>query len=169
MGRLEYWHRVIDEIDTVVWRPYRECKEWEDDVVELPYTFKSRYLIGRMTYVLERQLVDRVGRQFDRIQRMPRGSGMYAQTVRDQAHFRPLLSYDQAVMQLVEMIPLPWDMWAEIDDAGMDSEYTAYCDEHPSPRLTDPGEQIDGDGRGDEDDDGDGRGRGRQRRWGVIG
>lgn len=46
IGRLEHWRRVIDEIDTVVWRPYQECEVWEDDAVELPYTFKSRYLIG---------------------------------------------------------------------------------------------------------------------------
>lgn len=46
IGRLEYWHRVIDEIDSVVWRSYRECEEWEDDAVELPYVFRRRYLIG---------------------------------------------------------------------------------------------------------------------------
>ncbi|GLJ23507.1 hypothetical protein SUGI_0445390 [Cryptomeria japonica] len=87
--------------------PYLGCEQCEDDAVELPYTFQSRYLIGWMPYVLERQLVDRVGQQFGRIQRMPWGSGMYAQTVKDQAQFGPLLSYDQAVTQLVEMMPLP--------------------------------------------------------------
>lgn len=76
IGRLDYWHRVIDDLDNVVWRSYQECEEWEDDVVELPYVFRSRYLIGWMPYVLERQLVDRVGRQFGGIQWMPWGSGM---------------------------------------------------------------------------------------------
>ncbi|GLJ50602.1 hypothetical protein SUGI_1078020 [Cryptomeria japonica] len=85
IGRLEHWRQVIDDIDVIIWRPYLGCEEWEDDAVELPYTFRSRYLIGRMPYVLERQLVDRVCKQFGRIQRMPRGSGMYARIVRDQA------------------------------------------------------------------------------------
>lgn len=79
---------------------------------------------------------------------MPQGFGMYARIVRDQAHFGPLLSYDQAVMQLVEMVPMPWDMWPEIEDAGMDVEYTTHLAEHPFPRLTNPREQIDGDGGG---------------------
>ncbi|GLJ24294.1 hypothetical protein SUGI_0463500 [Cryptomeria japonica] len=46
--------RVLDEVDIVIWRPYRECEQWEDDAVDLPYTFRSRYPIGRMPYVLER-------------------------------------------------------------------------------------------------------------------
>lgn len=91
---------------------------------------------------------------------MPRGSGMYAHTVRDQAQFGLLLSYDQAVTQLVEMIPLPWDMWPEIEDTRMDAEYTAYWVEHPFPRLTDPGEALEGDGGGDKDDGGGEVGRG---------
>lgn len=62
IDRLEHWRRVINEIDTVIWRSYRECEQWEDDVVDLPYTFESRYLIGQTPYVLERQLVDKVCR-----------------------------------------------------------------------------------------------------------
>lgn len=119
--------------------------------------------------MLERQLVDKIGRQFGRIQRMPRGSDMYARTVRDQAQFGSLMSYDQAVTQLVEMIPLPWDMWPEIEDVGMDAKYTAYWAEHPFPQLTDPGEAVEGDGGGDDDDGGGDGGRGRQRRRGVVG
>lgn len=42
---------MIDEVDNVVWMPYRDCEEWEDDVVELPYVFRSRYLIRRMLVV----------------------------------------------------------------------------------------------------------------------
>lgn len=61
---------------------------------------------------------------------------------------------------MVEMVPLPWDMWLEIKDAGMDAEYTAYWAEHPFLCLIDPGELIDGDGGGDDDDDGDGGGKG---------
>lgn len=67
IGRLEHWWCVIDDIDMVIWRPYLGCEQWEDDAVELPYTFQSRYLIGWIPHVLERQLVDRVGRQFGRI------------------------------------------------------------------------------------------------------
>lgn len=99
---------------------------------------------------------------------MPRGSGMYARTVRDQVQFGPLLSYDQAITQLVEMMPLPWDMWLKIEDVGMDFEYTAYWTEHPFPHLTDPRELLDGDGGGDGDDDGDDGGKGRQRRRGQL-
>lgn len=62
IGRLEYWCRVIDEIDSVVWRSYQDCEEWEDDAMELPHVFRSRYLIGQTPYVIERQLIDRVCR-----------------------------------------------------------------------------------------------------------
>lgn len=53
---------MIDEIDSVVWRTYLDCEEWEDDVVELSYVFQSRYLIGWTPYIIERQLIDRVYR-----------------------------------------------------------------------------------------------------------
>lgn len=39
IGRQEYWCRVIEEIDSVVWRPYLDCEEWEDNAVELSYVF----------------------------------------------------------------------------------------------------------------------------------
>lgn len=117
---------MIDEIDSLVWRPYLDCEEWEDDAVDLPYVFRSRYLIGRTPYVIEQQLIDKVCRQFGRIQQMPRGSGMYARTMRDQVHLGPLLSYDHTVTHMVEMVPFPWDIWVDVEDAGMDAEYTAY-------------------------------------------
>lgn len=66
-------------------------------------------------------------------------------------------------------MPLPWDMWPEIEDVGMDAEYTTYWVEHPFPRLTDPRELLDGDGGGNGDDDGDDGGRGRRRRRGAVG
>lgn len=94
---------------------------------------------------------------------------MYARTVQDQVQFGPLLSYDQAVMQLTEMMPMPWDMWPEVDDAGMDAEYSAYWAEHPFPRLTDPAEPVDGEGGGEDDDGGGDGGRGRRRWRGVVG
>lgn len=65
---------------------------------------------------------------------------MYVRTVQDQAHFGPLLSYDQVMMQLVEIVPMPWDMWPEIEDGSIDAKYTTYWAEHPFPHLTDPGE-----------------------------
>lgn len=149
---------MIDEIDNVVWRPYRDCEEWEDDAVELPYVFQSRYLIGSTPYIIEKHLIERVCSQFERIHRIPWGSRMYAQTVRDQVHLRPLLLYDQAMTQMLEMVPMPWDIWVDVEDAGMDARYTAYWVEHLFPRLTDPGEPIEEDGGG----------RGRRRRWGVV-
>lgn len=95
---------------------------------------------------------------------------MYARIVRDQDQFGPLLSYDQAMTQMTEMLPLPWDMWPEVEDAGMDAEYAAYWAEHPFLRLTDPGELLEGEAGGDDDDDGGGDGgRGRRRRRGVVG
>lgn len=89
---------------------------------------------------------------------MPQFLGMYARTVRDQVHLGPLLSYDQVVTQLLEMVPMPWDIWEDVEDVGMDAEYSGYWTEHPFPRLTDPREPIERDGG---DDSGDGGGRGR--------
>lgn len=62
---------------------------------------------------------------------------------------------------------MPWDIWVDVEDIGMDVEYSAYWAEHPFPQVPDLGEPIEGDG-GDGDDSGDGRGKGRRQRWGAI-
>lgn len=86
---------------------------------------------------------------------------MYAQTVRDQPHLGLLLFYDQAVAQLQEMVPIPWDILVDVEDVGMDVDYNTYWVDHPCPWLTDLGEPIEGDG-------GDGGGRGRRWRRGAV-
>ncbi|XP_059064144.1 disease resistance protein Roq1 [Cryptomeria japonica] len=72
------------------------------------------------------------------------------------------------VTLLQEMVPMPWDIWAEVEDAGMDVEYSAYWAEHLFPWLVDQGESIEGDGGDDRDDSGDGGGKGLQQRWGIV-
>lgn len=55
---------------------------------------------------------------------------------------------------------MPWDIWADVEDAGMDVEYNAYWGEHAFPWLRDLGEPVEGDGGDGGDDSGDGGGRG---------
>lgn len=42
---------MIDDIDSVIWRPYLDCEEWEEDDIELPYVFRSMYLIRKTPYI----------------------------------------------------------------------------------------------------------------------
>lgn len=60
---------------------------------------------------------------------------------------------------MLEMVSMPWDIWVDVEDAGMDAEYTAYWVEHPFPWLTDPGEPLNGDGGDGGDDSWEGGGR----------
>ncbi|XP_059063972.1 serine/threonine-protein phosphatase 7 long form homolog isoform X1 [Cryptomeria japonica] len=39
LGKLEHWRRVVDDIDTVVWRPYMECEVWVEDGIEMSYVY----------------------------------------------------------------------------------------------------------------------------------
>lgn len=68
----------MDSLDTIIWRPYIDCVPWMDDAWTLPYILQSRYLIGRTTYIVERQLIGHILRQFGIIQHMPIGVTMYA-------------------------------------------------------------------------------------------
>lgn len=54
---------------------------------------------------------------------------------------------------MLEMVSMLWDIWVDVEDAGMDAEYRAYWVEHLFPWLIDPGELI-------EWDSGNGGGRG---------
>lgn len=62
LGKLEYWRRALDELDIVIWHPYRGCKQWEDNAEMMPSVFMGWFLIGRTTYVIERHLSGRVMR-----------------------------------------------------------------------------------------------------------
>lgn len=54
LGKLEHWRRVLDDIDTVIWRPYIDCEVWAEDGLEMPFVFMSQFLIGWMPFVIER-------------------------------------------------------------------------------------------------------------------
>lgn len=41
LGKLQWWRRALDDLDTVIWRPYIECEPWEDDPEALPYVFMT--------------------------------------------------------------------------------------------------------------------------------
>lgn len=58
----------MDDIDTVVWRPYTGCEVWAEDGLEMPFVFMSQFRIGRMPFVIERFQVGRVLRQYGRQQ-----------------------------------------------------------------------------------------------------
>lgn len=60
LGKLEHWRRVLDDIDTVTWRPYTGCEVWVEDGLEMPFVFMTRYLIGRTSFVIERFVVTQV-------------------------------------------------------------------------------------------------------------
>lgn len=78
LGKLEHWWRVLDDIDTIIWRPYMDSEVWAKDELEMPYVYMSRYLIGRMPFIIERFLHNRVQRQYGRHQGMPQGACLYA-------------------------------------------------------------------------------------------
>lgn len=61
LGKLEHWRRVLDDIDTVIWRAYMDCEVWAKDRLEMPYVYMSRYLIERMPFIIERFLHNRMG------------------------------------------------------------------------------------------------------------
>lgn len=60
LGKLEWWRRALDDLDAVIWRAYLECEPWDDDAEALPYVFMARFLIGRISYHVERQVPKRV-------------------------------------------------------------------------------------------------------------
>lgn len=68
LGKMDYWGHVIDDIDIVIWQPYLDCEPWEEGETNLPYYYQTRCLIGRTTYIIERNFVDSLSRQFNRVQ-----------------------------------------------------------------------------------------------------
>lgn len=78
LGKLEHYHRALDDIDTVIWRPYMDCEVWAKDGIEIPYVYMSRYLIGRTLFIIERFLHSRIHRQYGRQKQMPQGACLYA-------------------------------------------------------------------------------------------
>lgn len=66
IGKLDYWRQVIDDNDNVIWRLYLDCEAEEEDVTNLLFCFRRRYLIGQTSYILDRHLIDRVCTQFRR-------------------------------------------------------------------------------------------------------
>lgn len=77
MGKLEYWRRIVDDIEAVTWRPYLDCDAWDDDDIELGFLSDSMYLIGKSPRVLERFLFRRVYRQYGIVQCMLLGVAHY--------------------------------------------------------------------------------------------
>lgn len=47
LGKLEYWRRVIDDIKFVTWHPYLDCKNEDEDDIQLPFLFQSMILTGQ--------------------------------------------------------------------------------------------------------------------------
>lgn len=62
LWKLYYLRRVMDDMDTVVWRPYQLCESWAGDSFEVPHLFMRRFLLGRTPYVIERFILPRVYR-----------------------------------------------------------------------------------------------------------
>lgn len=90
---------------------------------------------------------------------IPWGSREYSQTVRGQAHWGPILSYDVVVKQIEKMFMMPSDLLRDVVDGGIDVEYDTYFPAHPIPRLKDLDEPM-GAEDDDDDEDDDDRGEG---------
>ena len=83
LGKTEHWRARLDDLVSVVWRPWRETEDWDDAPRELPWMFSSRPLTGRTTPVLERFVISRVWRQYGRTQDMSQEYCAYATLQRD--------------------------------------------------------------------------------------
>ncbi|XP_059068551.1 protein MAINTENANCE OF MERISTEMS-like [Cryptomeria japonica] len=68
LGKTDYWRRQLDDLITVVWRPYRGLEEWNDWRRERKVMFMTRPLIGRAQTIIEHFVLSRVMRQYERPQ-----------------------------------------------------------------------------------------------------
>lgn len=57
LGKLEYWCRVLDDLDSLIWRSYLDCEPWPKDDREMPFVYTSRYLIGQTSFIIERFII----------------------------------------------------------------------------------------------------------------
>ena len=64
LGKIEYWWHILDDIDEVVWRPYRFIEPWVEDDNEMVYFFSLRYLHGWVPSMIEQFCSKKVVRQF---------------------------------------------------------------------------------------------------------
>ena len=60
LGKTEHWRVQLDDLVSVVWRPFREIEDWDDGPRELPWMFSSRPLVGRTTTIIERFVISQV-------------------------------------------------------------------------------------------------------------
>lgn len=94
LGKTEYWRQILDDMDEVIWRPYRFIEPWVEDDDEMVYFFSPRFLLGWVTYVLERFCFRRVVRQFGRWQGIPQGTAHYARVQSERAVWGLTLEYE---------------------------------------------------------------------------
>lgn len=45
-GETGWWRHRIDTMIVFIWRPYRDCGQWEDEADHFSFCQKYRYLIG---------------------------------------------------------------------------------------------------------------------------
>ena len=64
LGKTEYWQCILDDIDEVVWRPYRFTKPWVEDDDEMVYFFGLRCFLSQVLVVIEKFCFRKVVRQF---------------------------------------------------------------------------------------------------------
>lgn len=124
-----------------------------DDAQTLPYIMQSRYLIGQTPYIIERQLISRILRQFGIIQHMPTGVTIYARRYKDRRDWGPSLSFEIACAEFLATPRVAYDLRLHILDPGVTTDYAQYMLAHPFPQITDPGDPP--PSSGDEEDDSD--------------
>lgn len=177
MGKMDYWCRQIDDLDTVMWRPYLRCEAWLEDDGELPYMFCPHWMIGHSTFVIKRFFFHRIFCQYGHVQDMPQGIAMYAHVQAERSLWGPCVDFGIAIQEIQEIGYHPWAPRSHIMDASITDEYGAQLHRYPFPRFTNPTERIltiedllDGDDSGGDDgasgdggDDEKGGGHGRIR------
>ena len=129
----------MDNLVSVVWRPFRETKEWAEAARELPWMFSSRPLVGKTTMILERFVISRVWRQYGQPQDISQGYYAYARLQRDvERGWPPQMDLGRTLIDVRSLAAVQWDYLPEVADAGMTPAYQAYLIAHPFPQFTDP-------------------------------
>lgn len=139
LGKTDHWRGRLDDLVSVVWRPWRETEDWDDAPRELGWMFCSRPIVGRSTQIIERFFISRVWRQYGRQQDVSQEYCAYARVTRDLTRGWPTrLDVGRSMIDVRNLVATQWDYHPEIADAGMTLAYQAYLIAHPFPRFTDP-------------------------------
>lgn len=110
--------------------------------MEVPYFMTTRYLIGWKHYIIKIFLLQRLLKQYDRVQGMPQGLAMYAWRQLDATEWGSTLSYNVACDEYQHLQLVIWNYLSDIVEGYMSEEYSQYFAEHPFLRISRPDEPM---------------------------